>query len=211
MRATPNRIDAVILIVPKVQFYYNRWFDLASLFGYQEGSSFERSDRMSLSSWSALWTYLWYLIRHKWHIFVKCAANGLFWRGLTHDLSKLYPGEFMAHWRKFQMTNGYAGSVACGADMHDEFVRAWWLHQRRNEHHWQYWICLTSSGEHIPVPMSRRARIEMVCDWYAAGMAKGKPDIVKWYKEHKDRMLLHPDTRKWVDRNIDRILYDDTF
>jgi hypothetical protein len=56
--------------------------------------------------------------------------------------------------------------------------------------------------------MSLPARIEMVCDWRGAGRAQGKvdvngePEIVLWYKTNKDKMLLAPETRHWVEMRL---------
>jgi len=38
--------------------------------------------------------YAWYIIRHKWFVFLECGKRGLVWRGITHDLSKLRPSEW---------------------------------------------------------------------------------------------------------------------
>lgn len=35
--------------------------------------------------------YLWYVLRHKYFVFVECCRLGVPWRGLVHDLSKLSP------------------------------------------------------------------------------------------------------------------------
>ncbi|MEA3249419.1 MAG: DUF5662 family protein [Patescibacteria group bacterium] len=145
-------------------------------------------------SWTAIKNAVRYLFLHKWYVFTACAKQGLWWRGLTHDLSKLRPSEFIAyarHWNK-----------KTDPKMDPDFQRAWHRHQKRNDHHWQWWVCVTSAGEHVPIPMSARARIEMICDWYGAGMRKGDSDIQGWYEKHKDGMLLHPETREWIERNI---------
>jgi len=41
--------------------------------------------------------YLWYIVRHKYFVMVECWARGLFWRGVSHDFSKLLPSEFVPY------------------------------------------------------------------------------------------------------------------
>jgi hypothetical protein len=40
---------------------------------------------------------------------------------------------------------------------------------------------------------------EMVADWMGAGRALGKPDTRAWYEANKDKMILHPATRRRVE------------
>ncbi|MFA5525633.1 MAG: DUF5662 family protein [Acholeplasmataceae bacterium] len=92
----------------------------------------------NLNSWPrAIVLYLWYIARHKWFVFLECCRLGIPWRGLTHDLSKLRPSEFWAYCRWF-----YRGS-----DNGAAFNVAWLLHQRRNPHHWQYWMLLNDEPD----------------------------------------------------------------
>jgi len=134
-----------------------------------------------------------YLVIHKWHVFRACAKYGLWWRGLVHDLSKLTPRELLPYARHFSRSMPTSAPA---------FAFAWSLHQKRNDHHWQWWVCVTSRGNHVAMPMSPAARIEMICDWCGAGIAQGDPDIRGWYERNKEGMLLHPETRVWVERNL---------
>jgi len=58
--------------------------------------------------------YLKYLLRHKWFVMLECFKEGLFWLGLTHDLSKFSPKRdrffetrewYKANGRKMQLHN----------------------------------------------------------------------------------------------------------
>ena len=154
--------------------------------------------------------YLKYLLRHKWYVFVKCIQHGLLWRGIVHDLSKFLPSEFTSYVEHFHGKHAVRPSVGadkigyCKPEVTSDcsFEWAWFRHQRRNDHHWQWWVCITSKGRHIPMPMSSKARLEMICDWHGAGMAQGDPDIRGWYERNKEGMLLHPETRAWVEQNL---------
>ena len=56
-------------------------------------------------------TYLSYLLRHKWFVFIECCKQGIFWRGLVHDCSKFLPDEFFPYafhdWEKERDETGY--------------------------------------------------------------------------------------------------------
>ncbi len=51
--------------------------------------------------------------------------------------------------------------------------------------------------------MPHKYRLEMLCDWWGASMAQGYGGKCKtWYKENKNKMQLHPETKKWVEINV---------
>jgi hypothetical protein len=55
--------------------------------------------------------------------------------------------------------------------------------------------------------MSEGARKEMFADWFSA--SKSKPDgveIQEWYEENKWKIVLHDDTRAWVERKMEEVL-----
>ena len=42
--------------------------------------------------------------------------------------------------------------------------------------------------------------IEMICDWWSFSHKSGKLyEILDWYETHKERMILHDNTRKIVE------------
>lgn len=172
--------------------------------------------------------YLWYVIRHKWFVFLECCKLGIPWLGFVHDLSKLFLGEFISYARYFygdypkatiawRQCLSYTGPtkerVALAFDM------AWLFHQKRNRHHWQYWIFREDNPEpkawaewiilanvntcfHV-FPMPDRYCREMLADWRGAGIAiTGKDNTQEWYKENKDRVLLHRTTRNWIEEQL---------
>ena len=137
--------------------------------------------------------YLRYVLWHKWFVMVECFKNGLILRGLLHDLSKFRPSEW------FPYANFFYGKPT---DTNKTFFDlAWLFHQKRNDHHWQYWILSEDNGGTKILPMSPKARLEMVCDWCGASKAQGHGgwiDVAFWYEKNKDKMQLHPDTRNWI-------------
>lgn len=153
--------------------------------------------------------YLRYLFIHKWWVFYYCCKQGIPFRGLIHDWSKFLPSEFFPYMRLFygnypsisevhgdrrNFVSRYKEDVEVDAD------KSWLLHQRRNKHHWQYWVLTEDSGKVIPIEMPDKYLKEMVCDWKGAGMAiNGKDDTMKWYEKNKEFMNLHPLTQLKVE------------
>jgi len=162
--------------------------------------------------------YGWYLIRHKWYVGLECWREGLYWRALTHDLSKFYPSEWFPYMNYFYGKVGddiSKGRDETGyykpTDTGDKaFDWAWFLHQKRNSHHWQYYVLPEDEGGLKILEMSKKDRLEMVCDWVGAGKAQGNfskggdrfSETKKWYAKNKDKMRLHPNTIKWIESKI---------
>ena len=137
--------------------------------------------------------YLRQLIRHKWFVFLAARRLGITWLGVIHDLSKFKPSEFVPYARFF-----YGGNDKCWW-IKDDFDTAWNHHQKRNRHHWQYWMLTNDSDEPQTVClfMPDKYRKEMIADWCGAGRAYGNPDTLGWYKEHREKIHLHADAR-WI-------------
>ena len=129
------------------------------------------------------WAHLRTINRHRALVRKYCFRLGLYWQGLTHDLSKYSPTEFIAQRRE----RGYSAS---------------WLHHKgRNRHHFEYWTDYSPTGEGIVgVEMPRKYVAEMFCDRLAASKVyRGKDfnpgDPYQFYLRGKDRrLLIHPAT-----------------
>lgn len=156
------------------------------------------------------WQYLKYVLRHKWHVFVWCVRYGIPWAGIVHDLSKFSPREWFPYVDKFyggphpEANHGdvraYFGDIGTKAWVEARFDAAWNHHQKRNPHHWQYWVLMEDSGSVCCLPMPDRYRKEMLADWRGAGMAiNGKDETRDWYLKNRAKMQLHPETRRWVE------------
>jgi hypothetical protein len=88
----------------------------------------------------------------------------------------------------------------------EKFDFAWLLHQKRNRHHWQWWILPEDGGGVKVLEMSRQDTVEMVCDWRGAARAqKSKsPDprmseVQFWWTRNNHKMQLHPRTRRRIE------------
>ncbi len=116
--------------------------------------------------------------------------------GILHDWSKFTPSEW------FPYVQFFYGDPKDRLREQSKFDFAWLLHQIRNPHHWQWWVLPEDGGETKVLPMPDRYRREMLADWRGAGMAQGSPDTARWYQRNQVKMLLHPDTREWVEKEL---------
>lgn len=147
------------------------------------------------------WQYLKYVMRHKWFVF--WAAVGLrvpLLIALAHDWDKFLPDEWFPYARCF-----YAPDGSKQYQPSDAFTLAWNAHQKRNKHHWQYWMITWDKGNTECLPMPDVYRREMLADWIGAGKALGKPETWEWYEENKAAIQLHADTRRWIEKELARL------
>ena len=161
---------------------------------------------------------MWHPIKHfrtihHHYVLVRrhCFKCGLYWQGLTHDLSKLTPVEFLPgakYWQGNRSPNN-AQRLAEGCST------AWLHHKGRNKHHFEYWIDydLTEGGTIAGMRMPAKYVAEMVCDRIAASknyLGDKYTDASAWeYYEHgKDHYVLHPETRRELEECL-QILRDD--
>ena len=152
--------------------------------------------------------YLSYIVRHKWFVFLAADNLHITWLGLIHDWSKFRPDEWLPYAEFFygkkakppRDSTGYYKPYNTGDE---RFDFAWLLHQKRNKHHWQWWILPLDDGGFKAMPMPDCFRREMLADWIGAGKAQGRPKTWEWYEKNKGKMILHPDTRTWIERELE--------
>lgn len=150
--------------------------------------------------------YFSYVFVHKWYVFLACLQYGLVWRGIVHDMSKFLPDEFIPYANYFNGNikrgrngTGYYKPVNTGDSAFDY---AWLLHQHRNPHHWQYWVLQNDTDGTYPMKIPDQYVKEMLCDWIGAGKAQKSSGTAAWYRMNGDKMILHPDTRAWLEKEI---------
>ena len=99
--------------------------------------------------------------KHRFLVFKHCIRCGLFWRGLTHDLSKYSPTEF------FESVKYYTGkgSPIHNCRMQNGYSLAWLHHKGRNKHHFEYWY---DSKNAVPMNIPYKYAVEHICDALAA-------------------------------------------
>lgn len=153
------------------------------------------------------WLYFKYVARHKWYVMIACFHYRLIWRGIKHDWTKFLPSEWFAYVEYFYgRKRPDIGTTGYNHSLHQDdtaFNFAWNHHQKANSHHWQYYVLNYDDGGTMVLDMPDLDRKEMIADWRGAGRAQGKPNTVAWYHVNKDKMQLHPDTRAWVESELD--------
>lgn len=145
------------------------------------------------------------ITRHHNLVMVHCFQCGLYWQGLTHDLSKLSPVEFWAGAKYWQGTRS-----PNNAQREDVGYSAAWLHHKgRNKHHLEYWIDYPTAAEGkdpmVGMRMPEKYVAEMICDRMAASKVyagKNYDQAYPWnyYIKGKDHYLLHSETRAQMEK-----------
>lgn len=142
------------------------------------------------------WLYLKYVLRHKWYVLIECWSMGIIWQGIVHDLSKFRTDEWAAYCRRYVGANDYKTALD-----DPRYQMAWHLHQKRNCHHWQWWLTPKDGGGFRVLPMSISARAEMLCDWRAMSRQHGT-NVANWYRDNATEMSFHGETRQWIEREL---------
>lgn len=142
------------------------------------------------------WRHFLTITHHRWLVRNGCFRVGLYWQGLTHDLSKYSLTEFRAGVKYFQGTR----SPNAAEREHKGYSEAWMHHKGRNPHHFEYWTDMNlKSRQYEAVLIPRKYLVEMVMDRRAACMVyegrKYHPSSALEYLERsRDRALMHPET-----------------
>lgn len=148
--------------------------------------------------------YIKYLIRHKFYVFYAGTKIGVNWfQLLIHDWQKFMPYEYRGYIKAFYTPDGKGRAYR---EDNEHFKHAWNHHQKHCKHHWQYWFLRWDRGEDEALRIPHKYVKEMVADWFGAGKAiTGKWEAAEWYEKNKDKIILHPETRKEIEKLIDFI------
>ncbi len=144
------------------------------------------------------WKHLKTITHHKWLVLKGCFAVGLYWQGLTHDLSKYAPREFLVGAKYYQ-----GDRSPNGAERQDKgYSEAWMHHKGRNRHHYEYWTDMSPvTHRYESVPMPRKYLAEMVMDRIAAcktykGSAYTDAAPLEYLEGSWERLLMHSQTKR---------------
>lgn len=147
------------------------------------------------------WKHFSTITAHRWRVMWGCFRVGLYWQGLTHDLSKYAPVEFLQGAKFYQGTRSPNGAEREAKG----YSEAWMHHKGRNRHHYEYWTDIDrQTGHYAPVPMPRRYLAEMVMDRRAACMTyQGKSyrpgaELEYLLRSH-ERLEMHPETLRQLE------------
>ena len=89
-----------------------------------------------------IWKHLIRILRHKFWVAKYCFKLGLYWRGITHDMSKFSPVEFLESVKYY---NGNSSPIV-ECKRINGYSKAWMHHKGRNDHHYEYWIDKLDEG-----------------------------------------------------------------
>ena len=149
-----------------------------------------------------VWKHFKTITHHRRLVRHGCFRVGLYWQGLTHDLSKYSPIEFWTGVRYYQ-GNRSPNTAEREAKGYSE---AWMHHKGRNKHHFEYWTDINpATRQYEPVEMPRKYLAEMVMDRIAACKTyqgdrynDGKP--LEYYRWGKGRHLMHGETDAFLEK-----------
>lgn len=140
---------------------------------------------------------------HKRKVMEHCFRAGLYWQGLTHDLSKFSPEEFIVSCRMYQ---GTRSPNEAERELKGYSI-AWMHHKGRNKHHFEYWTDYNPQSKRMePVKMPLIYVAEMFCDRVAASkiyMGEKYTDSspLEYYRRgDAARRIIHPDTAKLLEK-----------
>lgn len=117
------------------------------------------------------------------------------WRVTNHDESKYDKEEYEAYDNYF-----YGGNRSF--KVVQDFNYAWLHHIHHNPHHWQYWVLINDDEKEgtIALEMPKECVLEMIADWWSFSWKESSLlEIFDWYEKHRERMILHKNTRKLVE------------
>lgn len=154
--------------------------------------------------------YLKYIYFHKLYVFQACMKWKVpLWRAIIHDYSKFFPSEWGPYVRAFHNPDGSKRNIKTDSNTIDmnkisaEFAVAWNSHQKRNPHHWQWWVVLNDEDGMVALEMPDTYIREMLADWEGAGKAiTGNADARGWYIRQYDKFIMHPNTRKAIEEYL---------
>lgn len=154
----------------------------------------------------ARWKHFKTICKHKAAVYKQCKSCGIWWQGVTHDLSKFSPIEFSSSAKYFQGNRSPidAAKEACGYSL------AWQHHMGHNPHHWEYWIDYANDGGIIALKIPYKYVVEMICDWIGAGKVYGggnwtQHDPLAYYEKVRKGRYFHPDTEALILKFLRRI------
>jgi len=145
-----------------------------------------------------IWQHFKTITKHRFLVREGCFRVGLYWQGLTHDLSKYSPTEFLVGAKFYQGTR----SPNNAERELKGYSEAWMHHKGRNRHHYEYWTDVSSvTQQYEALPMPRKFLVEMVMDRRAAcktyeGKNYTDGSALRYLMRSIERNRLHPQTRQ---------------
>ena len=145
------------------------------------------------------WLHFKKICKHKYYVGKYCFKMGMYWQGITHDLSKFSPIEF------FESVEYYQGDRS-PIDKCKEVngcSKAWQHHKGRNPHHYEYWVDNLDNGGKALIMPKKYAK-ELIADYLGAGHAYFGKDFTYqkeydwWLNKRKHPLLMHPAIKDFI-------------
>ena len=142
------------------------------------------------------------VVTHRHMVLKHCIKAGIPLQGLTHDLSKFSPSEFI-YGVKF-----YRGDKSPNEGEREDhgFSYAWMHHKGRNKHHFEYWNDYNiEANKALPVKMPLKYVVEMFCDRVAASKVYLKDKYTckspyEYFDKGRSRRTIHPETSDFLEK-----------
>ena len=148
------------------------------------------------------WQHFKTITTHKIWVMRYCFKIGLYWQGLTHDLSKYSPTEFLVGMKYYQ-----GDRSPNNAEREDTGMSKSWMHHKgRNKHHFEYWTDYSPITKRMsPVKMPLRYVVEMFCDRVGAcktykGKAYTSSDPYDYFMRGNAKNAMHPETAALLEK-----------
>jgi hypothetical protein len=133
-------------------------------------------------------------------VFLECCKYKIPLRGILHDISKFYPSEWFSYVQWFCEKPDAIDYPEEFKIVKKRFQLAWLKHQRRNKHHWQWWL-LQNQDDVIALEMPVTYILEMIADWKGTSRAiNGFDNSMEWYKSNRQKMILAPNTKQFIEK-----------
>ena len=138
--------------------------------------------------------------KHKYYVFKNCIKAGIPIQGITHDLSKYSPTEFLESIKYYQGDK----SPIDACKKVNGYSNAWLHHKGKNPHHYEYWQDDFDHGGK-PLKMPFKYAIELICDYLAAGQEYMKDNFTYkaeydwWIERRKKPLSMHPQTKIFIE------------
>lgn len=139
--------------------------------------------------------------KHKYEVWKLCVQAGIPIQGLSHDLSKFSPAEFIPGARF------WVGDKSPQVLEREKFgySAAWLHHKGKNRHHFEYWTDYVSGVGITTIEMPPRFLAEMFCDRVAAskvyqGDAYTDASPLAYFEWARCHYVMHPKTMEALEK-----------
>lgn len=135
------------------------------------------------------------ILTHKYYVAKYCFQIGLYWQGITHDLSKFSYVEFS---RAIKYWDDNISSLANERKILG-YSQTFLHHRGRNPHHYEYWIHSLDDGG-VPAKMPKKYVLELICDYLAAARTYGADPRKEyiWWSKLQSNMKIHKETKDYI-------------